>query len=416
MIAVAAAVICLPIAFRNLGTETFGVLMLLWSILAYAALLDFGVGRGVARATATAVGRGDQSGLPGIIRFATRIQFGLGLVAGVILIIAAPVIMRALHIPAHLSSDANTAILAVALSLPVLLIVQSQQGLMEGLQRFDIVAYVRTPVSVATYAIPAIGAVLSWSLATIFAVLLLARLSAAIVLFIIYRSIIPTRGAQAPSTDELREMFRFGSWLTVSAVIIGFMSYGDRFVIAAIRGVGDVAQYAAPYDLAAKLLLIPGSIGAVLFPTLSSVAATSPLASAVERSRAAGRVTLLVVLPLSVVLIAIAGPLLKFWLGPGITNEAVTVFRILVGATCLHALSFAHVVLIEAWGKSSTIAKYHLAELPVYAVVLVIAVHAAGIIGAATAWAIRSIWLVIWANYYVKGWQSSMAVAPSGTT
>ena len=411
MIAVLSALVCLPIAFRNLGPAQFGVLMLLWSILAYATLFDFGIGRAVARATASAAGRGQTGNIPRVFRAAIRMQLVVGVVAGAALFIAAPFIPHVLQIPPALVSDAKMAIYAVALSLPVLLIIQSEQGVLEGLERFDVVAYVRTPINVATYAVPAAGALAGWSLATIFVVLLAFRVCAAAALLLIYRRLVTNEPA-GDGAGDVRELVRFGGWLTISALVIGAMAYGDRFLIAALRDVGDVAQYGAPYDLAAKLLLIPGSIGAVLFPALSRSSGTNSLDEAMRRSNNARRASIAVVLPLGFIMIIGAQFILRTWLGPQISDQAIVAFRILVAATCLHAISFAPVVLIEAWGRSDIIAKYHLAELPVYALILVIGIQSAGIVGAAWAWAARSVWLLIWADYYVRRWRANASRDP----
>src|SRR4030095_3880343 len=47
-----AAVVSIPILLSRLGGEAFGVVTLLWTLMGYTGLFDFGTGRGLAYGTA----------------------------------------------------------------------------------------------------------------------------------------------------------------------------------------------------------------------------------------------------------------------------------------------------------------------------------------------------------------------------
>ena len=406
------ALICVPIAFRALGTHRFGLLALLWSVLTYATLFDLGIGRSVARASSAALAHGRLGKVRTIVQRAVTLQFGIGVIAAVVLAFLAPWIAEILNVPDASTADFVLALRAVAASMPLLIVAQSQIGVLEACERFDLIAYIRTPLNIATYVIPTVGAVLQWSLAEIFFALLAVRLTGVLVLHLFYKQLV-VAAPEEMTSGELRELLRFGGWLTISAVIIGIMLYADRFVLAAFGTLDDVAQYAAPYDLAAKLLVIPGSIAAVLFPNVSKGIATSQDAKALQGSRSTARIVTFLMLPICLLLILVADPLLHRWLGAQIDSRGVAAFQILVFASALHASSFMPVVFIEGLGRSDIIAKYHLFELPIYLVILALAVKAGGVIGAAWAWAIRSAWLSVWANWYVQHWQRRNRAEPA---
>ncbi|MGQ0813460.1 MAG: flippase [Gemmatimonadota bacterium] len=396
-----AAFVCIPIAFRELGTERFGLLTLVWSLLAYALVFDLGTGPAVARATAASLVTDGGKRIGAIVRAGITIQVLLGVTAAVLVAGFAPRLLDLLRVPVTFQPDATLALYALAAALPVVLIAQSHQAVLEGLERFDIIAYVRTPVAVATYAIPAFGALAGWSFARIMFFVFITRVVAALVMHSLYVTKLPPAQNGVVRT-ELRALFRYSRWLAISGALAQVLIYLDRFVLSAAHGLTAVAQYGAPYDAAAKLLALPGSVGVAMFPGLSKDAARGEGAAAVARSRAAARVTIGLLAPICVVLIVFAGPLLRLWLGPQIGTEGVAAFRILLLATVLHAAAFAPVILIEAFGRSDAVARYNLLELVVYVPLLIVAISRFGVVGAAWAWTARAGGVMIWSMWYSR--------------
>lgn len=396
-----AGLISIPIAFRNLGTERFGLLTLVWGMLSYAIVFDLGTGPAVARATAASLVKDKGQRIAAIVRAGMSMQIALGLVVALTLALLAPIVIRLLNVPPAFTHETTLAIYALALAVPVVLIAQSQQAVLEGLERFDLIAYIRTPVAVATYAIPAYGAVVGWSLARIMAFVLVSRVVAMVVFYITYVLALPP-SQNGSARAELPGLFRYGRWLALSGVLTQLLVYLDRFVLSGMHGLNAVAQYTAPYDAATKLLILPGSIGVAMFPGMAKDAARDQANDAAVRSKAAGRTIMLIMLPICVLLIALAGPLLHWWLGPQLTNEGVNAFRILILATFFHAAAYPPVILIEALGRSDVVARYYLLELIGYLPVMFFAISRFGVIGAAGAWAVRTLALMLWSHWYVN--------------
>jgi O-antigen/teichoic acid export membrane protein len=410
LLALLAGVVSLPIAFRELGADRFALLALLWALLTYATLFDFGIGRSVARAASAAIAAHQPGRIRTILRTAVLIQLGIGLTAGVVLLLLVPVVLRTFNVPVQYHLEMTNALRTLALCLPILLINQSQQAVLEAFERFDLLAFVRTPVSVATYVTPAIGAVLGWSLAGILGTLLAIRIAAGVTMFVLQKPLLPAERL-AFEAGGVREILRFGGWLSLSAVIIGVIMYIDRMMLAAYGDLNAVAQYAASYDLAAKLLIIPGSVSTVYFPYLAKTHFRAESGAGLRNVWRATRTIVMLLLPIVVVLIALASYILPAWLGPQINQQGITCFQILLVGALLHAAAFMPVMFIESLGKSDTVAKYHVVELFVYLAVLVIGVRSAGAVGAAWAWLLRSAWLVVWAYGYLGSWQRTQPPA-----
>lgn len=396
---VLAAFICVPITFRNLGTERFGLLTLVWSLLSYAIVFDLGTGPAVARATAGSLVSDEGRRIRTILRAGITIQIMLGVAAALLIATLAPTILTLLKVPAVYRQDAHLALFALAAAVPLVMIAQSQQAVLEGLERFDIIAYVRTPVAVANYAIPAYGALAGWTLARIMFFLLIARVLASAAMFLAYQSHLPPEREGAVRA-EMRALFRFSRWLAISGALAQLLTYLDRFLLSAASGLNAVAQYGAPYDAASKLLAVPASIGVAMFPGMSKDAARSRHGEAVARSRAGARVTMLILTPVSIVLMVFAGPLLHLWLGPQLGPEGIAAFRILLLAMLFHAAAYPGVIMIEAFGRSDAVARYNLIELAGYVPLVIFAISRWGVAGAAWAWAARGAALMAWSMWY----------------
>jgi O-antigen/teichoic acid export membrane protein len=403
VVSIATALACVPIAFRYLGTERFGLLALVWSLLSYAIMFDLGTGPAVARAAAASLVREQGRRIAAIMNAGMLIQLVLGVLALLIIAGLAPVLPRWLKVPPAYHVDATNSLYALALTLPFVLLAQSQQAVLEAIERFDLVAYVRTPTAIATYAIPAYGALAGWSLARMIVLILVTRVIALAVLYALCRAYVPPQQAGTVRA-ELPGLFRYGRWLAISGALTQVMLYLDRFLLSAMHGLTAVAQYAAPYDAATKLLVLPSSIGVAMFPGLAKDSARNQTDDAAVRCRTATRLTMAVLIPVCTVLFIFADGILHWWLGPGIGAAGVTGFRILLGATLLHALSVPPVVLIEAVGRSDIVARYSLAEIAFYLPVVVLAILHFGVIGAASAWLVRTAILALWSTWYARRW------------
>ena len=69
--------------------------------------------------------------------------------------------------------------------------------------------------------------------------------------------------------NGLSYLLSSGGWMTVSNVISPLLSIVDRFLIGAMVSVGAIALYTTPYEMAAKLQIVPGALVRVLFPSFS---------------------------------------------------------------------------------------------------------------------------------------------------
>jgi O-antigen/teichoic acid export membrane protein len=260
---------------HGLGAERFGILALAWAVMGYFALCDFGLGRATTRQVADARVRDDRAALGAIFWNAMAAHAVLGCIAGAALAAAAPrLAAHALSSSPALIGETRAALLLLALSVPLIVVTVAIRGLLEGLERFDVVAAVNLPHATLVYVMPLVALAISPALPVVIGGILVARV-AALALFAAgaWRVCPEIRWPRVPSRAVAWPLFRLGGWLAIGAVVVPAMSSVDRLIIAVAISAAAVSFYAIPYDIVTRLWLLTGAWLGVLFPAFSGLPA-----------------------------------------------------------------------------------------------------------------------------------------------
>lgn len=401
-IAAVAALACAPFVVRAVGIDRFGLLSLIWVVVGYFSIVDFGLGPAVTRSVAGAVGAGERWRVPSLFWAANRIQLMLSAVGTIVLALATSTLVnQVLNVPAALHAEATTSLYLCALGLPAVVMSSSVIGLLQAAQRFDLTNVVQVPLSVGQFVVPLACALVWPNLPFIVAVLLLSRVVALGALFYLAFRVFPELGAPHRRDPEAwRSLAAFGSWITVSSILSLLMMYADRFLLGHLRTLAVVSYYSVPADAATRLLIIPRSLIPVLFPVFSG--SQDPVANSDVAARALKYTLALVGLPV-LVLIVLAGSIMTVWMGPDFAAQSTRAFQILLVGVTLNALAYVPSALTQAAGRADVTARLHMIELPLYALVAYGAISRWGINGAAMAWLFRV--LLDLALLLVAGWR-----------
>jgi len=391
VVPLAVGLVAIPVLTRELGDARFGLLALMWTIIGYFSVLDLGLGRATTRFVAEALSAGDTRRVQQVAGFTALSQTALGVVGAAVLALVAPwVVTRGLRVPGELSAEAVRAFYWLALSLPLVVLSLNLRAMLEGAQRFDLSNLIRGPNGVLAFAIPAVAARLGAGLPGIVALLLVLRVVTCWASWLAIRAALPGfRWEWKPRRELVRPLLGFGGWIAVSNVVGPILTYLERFVLAAVAGIGAVAYFAAPYEAIARLLIVPASLAGGLFPVVS-VPLSDGRRPEIERLLGRSVRSLWLVLGAPALVVALfAGPLLRLWLGPEYAAQGATSLAILaVGVVILGVLHVPSIFLIGQ-GRPDLPALYGLIELPIYVVLAWWCVKSYGVTGAALAWTIR---------------------------
>lgn len=383
---VAVSIVTVPLYISTIGAERYGALLLALILLGYFGQADFGLGRAITQRLssmpeATPEVRAD------VVWSALAGAGVISLIGGaVVYVVALTFFSSFFDASVVLRGEVLSAIWLFALCVPVIMLTGVSSGALVGLERFGVVSVGTTVGNLLSQILPLLVALtycphFSWLLAASLAgriIGLLPILASMTAVFLRHQRI-------APSCAELRQLFSYGSWIMVTAIVGPLMTLADRVVIGAVLGAAAVVAYSVPVQIASRTVMFPMALVQALFPRLASRDA--------EESSRLGKASVVIVGQLYgfvvIGLICLAAPLLRLWLGEGLDVRSILVGQITVVGFWMNALANVPYALIQARGNSRYTAVLHLLELPLYAAMLYGFGVGAGLFGVALAYTLR---------------------------
>lgn len=379
----------IPILIDGMGLERFGMLSIAWMLVGYFGLLDMGLGRALTQKIA------DRIGCRNVVNLKPLIWKTLGLVGifGLLGCLALSLMANWLvydlfNISAIYQQETVLGIYWLAITIPFVIVSTGLLGVLEGQQYFGWTAIVRAPLGVLMFLAPLITLQWTASLEWILASLFMVRVTAWVGLMLI--TAYTLRGYPGWKTDvnELKSLFAFGGWITVSNIISPMMVYFDRFYIAAVLSVAVVAFYTTPFDLLTKALVVPFALVGVMFASFATDWQQDKL-KVVKQFKLSILAVIIVMVPFSLITLFFAKFAMTLWLGEDFAAQSYEIVQWLSVGILLNAIAMVPFALIQAAGRADITAKLHLIELPFYAFLLWLLVAEYGLIGAAMAWVLR---------------------------
>lgn len=386
-------IVVVPYLLAQLGVERLGVLTLIWALIGYFSVFDFGLGRALTQQVSSLRASGNMFLMAGTIRSGLTLLAWIGGV-GMALALLLLVYFDAswLDVSPALQTDVTRCLALAALSIPATTLTSGLRGVLEGMEQFREVNLLRSLLGISNFIAPVLA--ISWqgpSLTVIVAFLLIVRLvMLALHGWLVWRHTRDGAGIAAPlDRAAMRKLVSFGSWMTISNIASPLMLLADRFLVASLVGAAVVAYYAVPSEVLLRLLIIPAALSSTIFPAF-----TRHLASSVDDARKLYRRSALAVFcvmgPLMLVVALGSHPGVSVWLGESFADKAYLCIVIMAGGIVLNSLAQVPYALVQGAGRARLTALLHISELAVYVPTLYWLTEAYGIAGAAAAWSLRA--------------------------
>ena len=382
----------IPYLVREAGVEVFGILTLVWALIGYFSLFDFGLGRALTQQVAQKLGAGHVHDVPALVKGGLGLTLATGLAGGVLLaVFAQPLAERWLGVSPALRRDVSIALLIAAVSVPVTTVTVGLRGVLEAYEDFRDVNLLRMLLGLANFGLPALSVL--WfgpSLVPMVASLMMARLVFCLAHWTLVRRRLPGGlGAAVLHRVDLRRLLTFGAWMTVSNIVSPLMVTGDRFVISAVLGAAVVAYYAVPSEVMARVLILPAALTGALFPRLAALMTAADPGAARRLYLQCIAVVATALLPACLALGLGAHWGLSHWLGAGFAERSAPVVSILALGLLLNGIAFVPFAAVQAAGLARITAQLHVIEALLYFAMLWVGLHEFGLVGAAMAWTVR---------------------------
>lgn len=384
--------VTIPFLMNKLGIERFGILTLLWAIIGYFSLFDFGLGRAITQQVAASLGAGRLDEIPGLIKMGVKFTFLTGLAGALILVIASyPLGYKGLNVSVPLQQETFYSLLIAALGIPLATVSSGLRGALEAYEHFFASNIAKIFLGVSIFFFPVIGVFFyGKSLLAVTSFLILARLLSCFLYWYLV-SKLPC-GNIAKGTVDIgmrKKLFSFGIWMTASNLISPLLVNMDRFIISYLLGATMVAYYTVPFEFLVRMLILPGAIGATLLPrlardfTIDSKAARTTFNGGVK-------ITSIIMFLLCLAAAILAYPLMKHFLSADFADKSWILVLILSLGVFVNGIAYMPYTALHALGYAKPTGILHITEFIVYIPLLFLLVKIDGLEGAAIAWLIRA--------------------------
>ena len=390
MVPLFVGIFTIPVLVRELGTDRFGVLTLVWMVIGYFGMFDLGLGRALTQIIATSPGKENQENLAGLVWTALAIMASMGITGMVIAgSLSSFLVCEIFRMPDQMRIETVHAFYILSVSIPLVILSSGFTGILTAYQRFDLINTVRIPLGLANFVFPLLVLPFSTSLVHITLVLAASRIVSCFAQFRLCLHVMPLlRTKNRFSARALKPLLSFGGWLTVSNIVGPLMIYLDRFVIGTVISVTAVAYYATPYEMVTKLGIVSGALISPLFPAFAAYKDEDASRTVQLLAKSIAAIGIFI-FPIVLVLVTFSQEILVIWLGDDFARNSATVLQLLATGVFINCLSQVVFALIQGRGRPDITAKIHLVELLLYLPLLWWSLKYYGIIGAAFLWTSR---------------------------
>ncbi|PUA20527.1 flippase [Glaciimonas sp. PCH181] len=383
--------VTIPYLVKHIGVEAFGILTLVWALIGYFSLFDFGLGRALTQQVASCLTSNDQSRVPHLVKSGLIFTAVAGIFGGFILaILSGELGHNWLKVSLSLQEDTARCLLIAALGIPLTTVTTGLRGVLEAYEDFKGVNLLRIGLGAANFGLPALSVMFFGpSLTLIVITLIVTRLIVLGAHVLMMNRKVPKGWIKSKSsTKDVKGLLSFGIWMTVSNIISPLMVTADRFVISAILGASAVAYYTVPFEVLIRVLVVPAALTSALFPRLASKI-RDDIAEANILYRNSIKIVAAVLLPTCLIIAIGSYWGISLWLGKDFAEKSWIIVSVMSLGLLLNGIAFVPFAAVQAAGDAKITARLHIFELLIYVPLLFLFLHLFGLIGAAIVWVIR---------------------------
>ena len=383
--------VTIPILIRQLGMERFGILTLLWAIVGYFSLFDFGLGRGVTQQVAQSLENKHQNQVSQIIKVGVGFTALTGCLGGLLLLCGAyPLSHFGMGVTEDLQQEVFGALLVVALGIPFATVSTGLRGALEGYESFVASNMGRILLGISIFLFPLISVLFFGNSLIFIAIwLVVARILSCLLFLLLVIRLPNGRFWEARPTKAIKkQLIHFSAWMAVTNLVSPILVNADRFFIAYFLGAIVVAFYTVPFEFLVRLLILPGALGASLLPNLARAhSQNSSLAS--ETYLRSLKIITVVMATVCLIAACLSYPLMDFFISPEFASKSWPIAALLSLGVCINGVAYIPYTSLHAAGSARATGLLHLVELVAYIPLLIAFIHWFGLIGAALAWVVR---------------------------
>jgi O-antigen/teichoic acid export membrane protein len=391
VVPLAVSMLATPFTIRLLGSDGYGVLVLITLIPTYLGFADFGMGLASTKFASEAYARGDFKKEASIVRTAALIALCASAPFAIALFVLSGWLVMVFNVPERLYEDASLALRIASVTIVINFLNQILNTPQLTRLRMDLNTFINASFRIIGIIATPVVIFLGFGVVGAAIVLLVASLLTLAGHLFVSRHLTSVLFGTALDLPSTSLMLRFGGALVISSIAAILLMNMEKGILSANVSVSALAYYSVSFTVASMLTMFTASMTQSLFPAFSRLQSAEnreQLQSLFSRSI---KMNLIWVAPALVLLGMIARPFFAVWAGEEFARESVVPFYILLAGLAFNILAYLPHSAIMASGRTDIFLKLYWVELIPYALVVWLLTLRWGIVGAAIAWSMRVI-------------------------
>ena len=138
-------ILTIPFLIENLGVEKFGVLSIIWALIGYFSIFDFGIGRALTHGVASQRAENKNIINYSLIRAGLNATLISGIIGGLILALTSNVLAyNWLNASVNLREELFKSILYTSVGIPFVTYPSGLKGIIEGYEKFKSINIIKS--------------------------------------------------------------------------------------------------------------------------------------------------------------------------------------------------------------------------------------------------------------------------------
>ena len=381
-----------PFIINNLGSEEYGVYIILGSIIGFLGLMEFGLGSATIYYLSIYLKKDDYLNLNKIFSATFYFYLFISIFVFILIILGSDSIINIMNINVLKNVNTFNLIFYSAISFFITFISSAFISVPQVKMRFDLFFYIQIIQNVFRLIFNILSIYLGFGLEGLIFSNIIVSVIYLITSIVISRVVLPELKIVKFDYNSLKKIFSYGIYSFLSSIIGLFWKYSDTLLISYFLGPLYVAFYSVPQQIMLKLLGLINSVGNVLFPKFSSISSTE------ERNKLyldSTYIMLNVSVLIFVQLIIIFGDFLSLWISKDFSEKTYFIAIIIASGSIIRGSFIPYQALFQGIGKPKYLLNITILSTLTVIIGDLILIPKYGINGAAYALLLAPIWGII---------------------
>ena len=387
-----ATFISTPFVIRSLGSEAYGVLILIGLISTYFSFGDLGMSLASTKFGAEAYGKKLYNEEAKIIWTSASIAFCTSLVIAVPLFIFSDFIVgELLKVPHHLHEEASKGLKITSIGFVIICISGTVNTPQLSRLRMDMNTMINAGGRILMILATPVVLYLGGRIPEATIVALAAGLFILLGHLFFSTKLLPSLRQFTISKALVRPLVKFGSGAVLYGIALIVVSNLDKFLLTRLVSVQSLAWYSVAFTFASMTSMFSYAMVQSLIPAFSQLLTPDKKEELKSLFTQTLRISILGLLPSIMFLFVIAKPFFSIWAGDEFGRESVYPYYILLVGVFFSLLVYIPNCVVISHGRPDMMARVYWIEFVPYILMTILLIQKFGIIGAALAWSIKEI-------------------------